>query len=112
MHSFRLFIDKLMNRIMHSLTTIAVLLVFFVGIGLFFKAYPIIANHNIFQMLSSDQWYPHKDAFGFLPYIMGTVYVTAIAIVIAFPLCLLAAIYLSEYASSRIRKMIIPLIDL
>jgi phosphate transport system permease protein len=43
---------------------------------------------------------------------MGTLWVTVISIVIALPLSLLTAIYLSEYAPIRIRKLVLPLIEL
>src|SRR5690606_6870742 len=42
----------------------------------------------------------------------GTLWVTGIAIVLAFPGCLLASIYLTEYASARTRSLINPLVDL
>ena len=55
---------------------------------------------------------PFKGKFGFYPFIIGTLYVTAIAIIIALPLCLLSAIYISEYAPVRLRKIIVPFVDL
>jgi len=49
---------------------------------------------------------------GLKPFIVGTVWVTGLAMVIAVPLCILAAIYLAEYASPRVRALIKPLVDL
>lgn len=43
---------------------------------------------------------------------MGTLWVTGVAVLIAVPLCLLTAIYLSEYAHSRVREWVKPLIDI
>jgi phosphate transport system permease protein len=43
---------------------------------------------------------------------MGTLWVTGVAVLIAVPLCLLTAIYLSEYAHSRLREWVKPLIDI
>lgn len=97
---------------MQSFTSIAVLLMFIIGTGLFIKAMPILREHNIFDMLTSETWKPFKEQFGFLPYIMGTLWVTIIGITIAFPLCLLAGIYLSEYAPYRFKSIVVPLIDL
>ncbi len=85
---------------MQSLTSIAVLLMFIIGGGLLYKAWPILERHGLFQMLTSETWRPFKEQFGFLSYIMGTIWVTVIGITIAFPLCLLTGIYLSEYASA------------
>lgn len=47
-----------------------------------------------------------------LPFIMGTLWVTGLSIIIAVPTCLLAAIYLSEYAKERILHFVNPLIDI
>jgi phosphate transport system permease protein len=63
-------------------------------------------------MLTSEEWKPFKSSFGFLPFIMGTLWVTFIAIVTALPIALLASIYLTEYASYRVRQIIISLTDL
>jgi phosphate transport system permease protein len=43
---------------------------------------------------------------------MGSIWVTFLAVALSFPLCLLTAIYISEYASSSVRKIVIPLIEL
>ncbi len=83
-----------------------------IGISLFYKG---IAHHagekNLWTLLSSGNWKPFKGEFGFLPYIMSTVYVSLLAIAIALPLSLLTAIYLNTYASKTIRRFFQPLID-
>lgn len=108
----RLIVDRLSARMMRSLTVISVLLMFLIGTGLFLKALPILRTHNIFEMLSSEIWRPFKGEFGFLPYIMGTLWVTAIAIAISFPLCVLSSIYFFEYAPLKLKQLMLPLIDL
>lgn len=97
---------------MRSLTVLSVMLMFLMGIGLFLKALPILKEHSILEMLASEDWKPFKAQFGFYPYIMGTVWVTLIAIIISFPLCLLTSVYLFEYAPLRVKQIISPLIDL
>src|SRR4029078_13653512 len=97
---------------MRSLTALSVLLMFLIALGLFLKAFPILKTHNIFQMLSSETWRPFKAEFGFLPYIMGTLWVTLIAIIISFPLCVLSSIYFFDYAPQKLKQFILPLIDL
>lgn len=97
---------------MQSLTTISLVLLFVIGLGLLYKSLPILQQNSLWQMLSSNNWRPFKMEFGFLAYIVGTLYVTAIGICIAFPLSLLSAIYLSEYANIKLRKTVVPLIEL
>jgi phosphate transport system permease protein len=81
-------------------------------LGLFAKSRPILARVSIFDLLFSSSWHPLKGDFGFYPFIVGTLAVTAISMVLAIPVCLLSAIYLSEYAHRRIRELVRPVIDL
>jgi phosphate transport system permease protein len=101
-----------MNRVMQSFTALTLLLLFLIGAGLFYKSLPILREQSIFDMLTSDTWKPFKQEFGFLSYILGTISITAIGIAISLPLCLFASIYLSEYASNRIKNIAYPLIEL
>lgn len=88
------------------------LIVFFVAGGLLVKAWPILSSESIATLLFSSAWKPMKGLFGFWPFLMGTLWVTGVAVVIAVPLCLLTAIYLSEYAHRWVREWAMPLIDL
>jgi phosphate transport system permease protein len=112
MQNKRLIKDKFAKRIMLSLTIAAASIIFFIAFGLFQKSRPILANKPLTELLFSTSWYPLKGKFGFLPFIMGTLWVTAVAVAIAIPLCLLTAIYLSEYAHNKVRASATPLIDL
>jgi len=82
-----------------------------IAIGLFYKALPIMQEKNLWTLLSSGNWRPFKGEYGFLPYILSTVYVSLLAIAIALPLSLLTAIYLNTYASKAIRRFFQPFID-
>jgi phosphate transport system permease protein len=81
-------------------------------LGLYLKARPILLTKPIQQLLFSVTWGPSKGEFGFLSFIMGTLWVTLVALIIAVPLCLLTAIYLSEYAPKFLQDWVKPLIDL
>lgn len=58
------------------------------------------------RMLTGTSWYPTATPplFGFLPYIIATVRVTTLALVIAVPIGIAAAIYLSEFAPRRVKE--------
>jgi len=96
---------------MLGIAIFALLLLAVIGIGLFFKALPIIKEKGIWVLLSSGNWKPFKGEFGFLPYILSTVYVSLLAIAIALPLSLLTSIYLNTYASQNLRRFFQPFID-
>jgi len=112
MKNIRLLKDRFLSKVFLTLTLLSVTTVVFIGLGLFYKSIPILQSNSLSDLLFSTEWKPFKEAFGFYPFIVGTLWVTFIAIVIALPLSLLAAIYLSEYAPNRIRKIIVPLIEL
>jgi phosphate transport system permease protein len=112
MLSKRLLKDKLAGRIMLLLTVFSGLLVFLMAFGLYQRSRPILAVKSLSHLLFSTSWHPSRGEFGFFPFIMGSLWVTAVAVLIAVPLCLLTAIYLSEYASKYIREWSKPLIDL
>ncbi|TDD94422.1 phosphate ABC transporter permease subunit PstC [Flavobacterium cellulosilyticum] len=112
MKNIRLVKDNVFGKIFFTLTILSISTVVFLGIGLYYKSIPLLNNSSLWNLLSSSEWKPFKEAFGFYPFIMGTLWVTAISIVIALPLSLFTAIYLSEYASIRIRKTVLPLIEL
>lgn len=81
-------------------------------ICLFLKAKPILVSGGIADILMSSTWHPLKGQFGFLPFIIGSLEVTLIAMSISVPVCLLTAIYLSEYADRRIGKWVSLVIDM
>jgi len=62
--------------------------------------------------ITSDQWIPSQDRFGALPFIYGTMVVSAIALVFAVPVSMGIALFLSELAPRRLRRPVVYLIDL
>ena len=68
------------------------------------------------DFLFGTKWTPllggDQQSFGVVPLLTGTLYLTAIGLVVAIPLGLLAAIYLSEYAPRRVRKAVKPVLEL
>jgi phosphate transport system permease protein len=69
---------------------------------------------GIWEFLSGDKWTPlfNPGSFGVRPLVVGTFLITGIAVVVAAPLGLGSAIYLSEYARPRVRKTIKPILEL
>ena len=88
------------------------LIVFLMILGLYVSSRSVLSLKPLSELLFSSEWHPLRGEFGLLPFIMGTLWVTAVAAAVAIPLCLLASIYLSEYAHRRLRALAAPLIDL
>ncbi len=112
MQKTRLLKDRAARRLMLGFTIFSGLIVFIMGLGLYLRSRPILAMKPLGELLFSQSWHPLRGEFGFMPFIMGTLWVTGVAVAIAIPLCLLTAIYLSEYAHRRMRTWANPLIDL
>ncbi|MFO7741391.1 MAG: phosphate ABC transporter permease subunit PstC [Anaerolineae bacterium] len=104
-------VDRLGGRMMGGLAVGTALLVAVIVIALLARAWPILRSHPLKELLLGRTWHPLQGAFGFWPFIVGTLWVTALGMVIAVPVCTLCAIYLAEYAPSTVRQLVKPLID-
>jgi phosphate transport system permease protein len=88
------------------LTTVGIVVMLVAEAAQFFREVSVI------EFLTGTKWSPklgHK--FGILPLLCGTLLVTAGAAVIALPIGLLSAIYLSEYASKPVREVVKPILE-
>ena len=112
MHKSRIIKDKTAQGAMCVLTVVSILFVVVMFVGLYLKSAPVLREHSLWSLLTSSEWKPLKGEFGFLPFIAGTLWVTFIAILIALPISLLAATYLTEYARPRVRKFVFPALDI
>ena len=97
---------------MFLLTIASIFLVIIMAVGLFIKSEPILSQYNLWELLTESNWRPMEGKFGFLPFLAGTFWCTSLAILIALPISLLMAIYLTEYAHRSIRKYVYPLLDI
>ncbi|MGD2206299.1 MAG: hypothetical protein PVH17_05930, partial [Anaerolineae bacterium] len=104
--------DRLGQQLMGLLALAATLLAPLITLALLLRARPILVAKPLRELLLSTTWHPLRGEFGFYPFIMGTLWVTGVAMVIAVPPSLLTAIYLAEYAPAQVRALAKPLIDL
>ena len=82
-------------------------------VALFVPAFEFFGEISIVDFLSGTNWSPlfEPPSFGVLPLIAGTLLVTACAALVCIPFGLGAAIYLSEYAQARTRRILKPLLE-
>ncbi len=77
-------------------------------------AYPFFAEYPLFDFLFGTLWIPfgQNPVYGVLPLVAGTLVIAFGALLIGVPLGVAAAIYLSEFASPRVRNIVKPIIEL
>ncbi|MCA1899213.1 MAG: phosphate ABC transporter permease subunit PstC [Chloroflexi bacterium] len=109
--AFRARQDKAARRAFLVVTILPILLILVVAAALFARAWPILSAYGLPSLLFGKVWKPNNGQFGFLPFILGTVWVTLVGALLSVPACLLAAVYLAEYAHSRTRAMTKPILD-
>lgn len=109
---FRIVKDKLTNRSMRLLALISLSSFFIMGGGLLYKSWPILKEYNLWTLVSSSDWSPMSGSFGFWSFIVSSLYVTAIAILIAVPIALFTALFLTDKNRPWIKKVIFPTLDI
>jgi phosphate transport system permease protein len=99
-------------RFMSIIAFLTSLIAIIIAIVLMWKSFPLLQISTIQEIVLGSIWQPLAGGFGFFPFIMGTIWVTLLAMGIAIPLGLFSAIFLAEYSPGHIRESIKPLIDL
>lgn len=91
---------------------ISVLAVALICVFLFANGVPAIAQIGLPEFLFGTTWRPANDIYGIFPMIVGSIYVTAGAILVGVPTGLLCAIFLSRFASGKIAAFLKPGVEL
>lgn len=100
-------------RLVFTLTAcISILAVILICVFLFANGIPGMAKAGIWDFLSGQKWKPGNETFGILPFILGSIYVTAGALIVGVPAGLLTAIFMSRFASKKIARIMRPAVSL
>ena len=109
---------KVMERLMPALlffaAVISVLTTFSIVFTLIFETFEFFNRVSFAQFFLSTEWLPFSNKeplYGIWALIAGTLKVTFIAVIVAVPLGLGAAIYLSEFASDKVRRIVKPILE-
>lgn len=90
------------------LTTLGIVFVLFTESLEFFASDKV----NLWEFFTGTTWQPRIDEFGVLPLVLATLRTSMIGLLIAIPLGLGAAIYLSEYANPKVRASLKPILEI
>jgi phosphate transport system permease protein len=110
----RNFVERLIEIALMLSGLIAVLITFGIVFILVTESLPFFEAVSLKEFLTSTVWTPNfeKKNYGILPLVSGTLTITGIALLVAVPLGTITAVYLSEFASHKIRETIKPVLEL
>lgn len=91
---------------------VSILVVALICVFLFAGGIPGMAKIGVWDFVSGEKWKPGQKLFGILPFILGSVYVTAGALITGVPAGLLTALFLSRFSSKRVAGMLRPAVRL
>lgn len=96
--------EKVMQAVFFIAACASILAVALICIFLFANGVPAMAKIGLFDFLLGKTWKPGNDIYGILPMILGSIYVTAGAIVIGVPVGILTAVFMAEYCPKKLYK--------
>ncbi len=108
------FWDKLMPKIFLILSMVTILTTVGIVLTLVLETTKFFQEVSLWEFFTDTKWTPlfKPQHFGILPLISGTLLVTGIAVLIAVPIGLGSAIYLSEYAPDNVRRTVKPILEI
>lgn len=107
---------KYKEQVMHAVFFIAacasVLAVALICLFLFVNGIPAMKEIGIFKFLLGTMWKPGNNIYEILPMIMGSIYVTAGAILIGVPIGILTSVFMASYCPKKVYRFLKSAIDL
>jgi len=103
--------EALVQAVLLGASALSVVISAGIVLSLIFEAISFVASIQLPQLLA-DGWFPRRGMFSLPTVIAGTLIVTLIAMAVAAPVGLASAVFLSEYASPRVRKTVKPVLEI
>lgn len=104
--------ESIMKYVFLLCACASILAVVLICAFLFANGIPAIGEIGVFNFLLGETWKPGNDIYGILPFILGSIYVTAGAIIIGVPVGLLTAIFTARFCPKKIYRFLKPAVDL
>ena len=104
--------ENVMKFVFLTAACTSVLAVALICIFLFANGIPAMAKIGLPDFLFGMKWKPSNGLYGIFPFILGSIYVTAGAILVGVPVGILAAIYMAKFCNEKVYKIVKPAVDL
>ena len=104
--------ERIMKYVFMLTATISILAVLLICYFIFANSIPAINEIGIINFLFGKIWDPDQDLYGILPMIIGSIYVTAGAIIVGVPIGLMSAVFMAFYCPAKIYRPLKSAIEL
>lgn len=109
-----IFQEHIIKYLLILAATISILTTFGILFSILFEAIEFFKLKSFVYFLTGTEWSPgtENSKFGAVAIFAGTFMITAIALLVAIPIGVFSAIYISEYASSRVKTIVKPILEI
>lgn len=104
--------ETLMKILFFISACVSIVAVLLICVFLFANGIPAMSKIGVIDFLTGTKWKPLQEIFGIFPMIVGSIYVTAGAIIVGVPVGLLMAIFMARFCPKGIYKFLKPAVDL
>lgn len=107
-------VEKVILLLLMLASTVAILTTVGIVLSMLSESFRFFGMYPVQDFLFGLTWNPQfrgNSSFGLLPLLWGTLYISFVALLVAVPMGVFTAIYLSEYASNRVRSVVKPAIE-
>ncbi len=104
--------DRLISRLLFLAACSSIAVLALIALFIFKEGVPILAKAGFGHFLFSEEWSPLDGKFGILTFIIGSLWITAGALVLGVPLGVACAVFLAVFAPRRAAMIIKPAIEL
>lgn len=103
--------DRLIARLVFANGTAAIVTMLLIFVFLVKDSVPLFRSVTLREFVTGTAWTPESEAFGLVPLMMGSFFVTVGAVAIAVPLGVACAVYLAEVAPKGVREVLKPTVE-
>lgn len=104
--------ESVMKAVFLTAACVSIIAVILICVFLFASGIPAIMKIGFFDFLFGMSWKPGQDLYGIFPMIIGSIYVTAGAIIIGVPVGILCAVFMARYCPAGLYRLVKPAVNL
>ncbi len=104
--------ETIMQGVFFLAACASILAVALICLFLFANGLPAIGKIGVFDFLLGKEWRPSNDLYGILPMILGSIYVTAGAMIVGVPIGILTAVFMAKFCPKKLYRVLKPAVEL